>query len=304
MQPQADQYLWRYIKPERIDSFLKGEIYFSPLFDFDDYHESIEPLHYWTYTFVKRALRYNFDLSKALNELDNSESVMGNMLMWLALYDMEKKFTMLTGITDRKIISAKLFDCCENMSQFIPPHSEYKQLHYSSCWFVGDHVESALMWASYSQPGGIAVRIKFSDFKNAVVKYYDNLFSDPFIISGIEDIFAGLVIYKDYNDGENWLKDINAGVPRPFFKQHFYKQENEFRIVIKRLEGYSNTDFKRLHNIISEETHCDIILHPASLPSDLFNMKSKMANSRTRRLSLSEMDFNRPSNFSVKDDPF
>lgn len=291
-QPTEDQYLWRYIKADRIQSFLDGEIYFSPLHDFDDFYESIEPLHYFIHSFAKRALHLKFDLSKQLNELPDSESVLGNMLMWVALYDIEKKISMITGITDEKELTKKIMEYGENMSQFIKPHLEFHRQHYSSCWFVGDCFESALMWTAYSKPGGVAVRIKFSDFKTSIQKYFENQFADPFLSTGIQEIFAGLITYKDYNDATEWFKDIKAGIPRPFFKQHFYRQENEFRILIKRQDNFSDSDFNRLHQIV-DGIQTDIILHPTATPDDLQKMKSKVADKKHLRIRLSDMDFNR-----------
>lgn len=49
LQPNDEEYLWRFIKPEYVNSFLEGELYFAQLFEFDDYYESITPIYHLFY---------------------------------------------------------------------------------------------------------------------------------------------------------------------------------------------------------------------------------------------------------------
>jgi len=53
-QPRDHDFLWKFIKPKHIDSFLAGELYFSQLIEFDDYYEAITPLHHLIISFSSR----------------------------------------------------------------------------------------------------------------------------------------------------------------------------------------------------------------------------------------------------------
>jgi hypothetical protein len=288
-QPNDDQYLWRYIKPERIQSFIDGDLYFSPLTAFDDFYESITPLHYYLISFLKRSVSKKFDLSKHISELSDIESFAGQVFMWLNIHDIQKKLTRITGITDEKKLKDTLFNYCENLGQFLKPHTENQEKHCASCWFVGDHVESALMWACYSQPGGIAVNIRFADFKNMVQKSFSDL-NVNLSSFGIKDTYSGLIEYKDYNYHEDWLNSIDSGVPLPFFKQHFFKQENEYRLVLHRESSNSNQNSKNLIKVIDDISKFHIILHPTSNHLDLDRLKKRIINKNLIRIDLSEMD--------------
>src|SRR4051812_3481354 len=113
-QPNDEQYLWRYIKPERVQSLLDGNIYFATLIDFHDHYEAITPLHYFLHRFLKRSIGLDFDLSRSIKEIESYETVLGTLLMWVGIYDMEKKLSMLTGLTDHDELSKKIMDYCAN----------------------------------------------------------------------------------------------------------------------------------------------------------------------------------------------
>ena len=101
-----------------------------------------------------------------------------------------------------------------------------------SCWFIGDFKESALMWRSYSDEGGIAVRINFGHFKERIKSYFyiKNKY-EPF--EGVQTINAGKVKYSEYYFDKKWISDIQKGTPIGFFKHYSYQQENEYRILIQ-----------------------------------------------------------------------
>src|ERR1043165_3364267 len=98
--PSPKTYLWRYIKPNRIESFLNGDLHFSPLLAFEDLQEAITPRHSYILNFMKSHAAVPFDLKKPLNE-QNKETMVGTILMWMNIYVLEKKFLLTEGITDR-----------------------------------------------------------------------------------------------------------------------------------------------------------------------------------------------------------
>ncbi|MBT1702298.1 hypothetical protein [Chryseosolibacter indicus] len=286
-QPKDEDYLWRYIKPERIRDFLDGNIYFSPLASFDDYYEAISPLHYCVLSFLKRSAPRNFDLSIPISEVPDIETFIGNIFMWMNLYHTNKVLSHLTGVTDEKLLREKLFHYCENPKIFSQPRFEIQSSHCASCWFVGDSVESALMWASYSQPGGIAVRIRYSDFK-AIVQNYFTTNSYSLASQGVTNVYSGLIEYVDFDDQEKWSQLSDTGVPLAFFKQHFYKQENEYRLMIVKKDAQQ--PFNNLIRLIDDITKFTIILHPSSTHLDLLKVKGMIPNPTYVHISLSRME--------------
>jgi hypothetical protein len=259
----------------------------SPLASFEDYYEAITPLHYCVLSFLKRSASRDFDLSIPISEVPNTETFIGNIFMWLNLHHTNKVLSRLTGISNEKLLRDKLFYYCENPKILSAPHFETQNCHYASCWFVGDSVESALMWASYSQPGGIAVRIRYLDFKAIVEKYF-TINRDALNSEGVTNLYSGLIEYIDYNDQKKWSELLATGLPLPFFKQHFYKQENEFRLMLVK----SNTQqhFTNLIKLIDDISKFTIILHPCSTHLDLLKVKGMIPNPTYVHINLSEME--------------
>src|SRR5256885_1908157 len=103
-QPSSKTYLWRYIKPHRIESFLNGELHFAPLISFDDMQEAIKPRDAHIINFMKSHAGVPFDLKRPLNEQD-PDSITGTILMWLNIYSLEKKFIETNEVTDKKEVS-------------------------------------------------------------------------------------------------------------------------------------------------------------------------------------------------------
>ena len=287
-QPNDDDYLWRYIKPQFVDSFLRGDIYFAMLSQFSDSFEGITPTHYFMYQFLSRGLGHKFDFSKPIKELNNDEEKIGTLLMFLGIYDLEKKLSRITGITDKSELSALVKHHVENMNDFVKPQLDFQSKHYSSCWFVGDYIESALMWSAYSEPNGIAIRIKYSDFKDAIETYFEKHTKATI---GIEECQSGLITYADFNDSDDWLAQLEQGRNPVFYKQRFYKEEKEFRFVLKRYESYPFEAFTQKHKIFHENSKFQIILHPSSGPDEMEKIRAKFPEDLKYRIEMSEMSF-------------
>lgn len=287
-EPKEEEYLWRYIKPQYIDSFLNGDIYFAMLSQFNDSFEAIDPTHYFVYQFLNRGLGKQFDFSKPMKEIDSSEEFMGTLLMSIGIYDLEKKLSRITGITERSELSALVQHHVENMNDFVQPQFDFQCKHYASCWFVGDHIESALMWSAYSEPNGIAIRIKYKDFKELTEEYFNEIQKSTL---GIEQCYAGLIDYCDYNDPDDWLAKIENEENPIFFKQQFFKDEREFRFVIKRYEKFPREAFNQKHKMFKDNSKFNIILHPASGPDEITKFQSKLTENLRFRVSMSEMSF-------------
>lgn len=289
-EPKDDDYLWRYIKPQYIESFLNGDLYFAMLSQFKDSFEAIEPTHYFVYQFLNRGLGRQFDFSKPIKELNSSEEIMGTLFMSMGIYDLEKKLSRITGITERSELSALVQHHVENMNDFVKPQLDFQSKHYASCWFVGDHIESALMWSAYSEPNGIAVCIKYSDFKDAVESYFE---SNKKTTLGIEECCCGLIDYCDYNDPNDWLAKLESGENPVLFKQQFYKDEKEFRFVLKRYDDFPQELFTQKHKIFEDNLKFKIILHPTSGPDEIGKFQSKLKGDLKFRVRMSEMSLYR-----------
>lgn len=287
--PSSKTYLWRYIKPHRIESFLNGELHFAPLISFDDRQEAITPRDAHIINFMKSHAGVPFDLKKPLNEQDK-DSITGTMLMWQNIYLLEKKFLLTNEVTDRNEVSKILYHYIDNQKEILKKQTEIQLKYYASCWFASGLDESSLMWTSYSEPGGIAVRMKYSDFRANLKKYFKTI---DLKTSGIKEIKYGLLNYINQDvDYVKWSELIKKGVPLPFFKQHHFKQEKEFRIVLEKEDGVAMKDFRYIYDFFSNFIEYDIILHPASGPEELEYIKSRVSPDKKTRVNLSNMSFN------------
>ncbi len=285
-EPNGEEYLWRYIKPQYVDSFLNGDIYFAMLNQFNDNFEAIDPVHYFIYHFLNYGIGKQFDFSKRITEIETSEELRDRLLMSISIYDLEKKISRITGITKKSELEELIKFHIKNINDLAQSQFDFQYKHYASCWFVGDHIESALMWSSYSEPNGIAVRIKYKDFKKITETYFKETQEKIF---GIEKCYAGLITYCDYNDPNDWLAKIENGGNLIFFKQQFYKDEREYRFVLKRYDGLPREMFNQKHQIFKDISKFDVLLHPASLPDEITRIQAKLPGSLKCRVSMSEM---------------
>lgn len=289
-QPNENEYLWRYLKPERIESLLKGEVYFSSLLDFQDQHEAITPLHAALFKFLSYNANKKFDLQTPLGEQD-VETTVGTFMMWLALYDLEKKLATLGLVEKTEQVPEILQHYLGQPTLLHKPHIDTLTSFYSSCWFVGNYDESSLMWSSYSKPGGVAVRIGISDFKKQLVEYFE---SRALVSEGIKKVFCGLIDYVDHDaDFEEWNNKIKNGVPLAFFKQHHFKEEREFRILLERKTSKQDVNFKRIHPIFGNLKNYEIILHPSSRQNEFAALKEIIPIDKGIKLNFSRLRFNK-----------
>ena len=287
--PTSKTYLWRYIKPNRIESFLNGDLHFSALLAFDDQQEAITPRHSFILNFMKSHAAVPFDLKTPFNQQDK-DTMVGTMLMWLNIYVLEKKFLLTEGITDRNEVSKILYHFIDNQKEIINEHTETQLKHYATCWFASGLDESSLMWTSYSEPGGIAVRIPYTEFRNNLKHYFNSI---DLKASGIKNIKYGLMHYIDQEvDYVKWADLIKKGVPLPFFKQHYFKQEREFRVMLEREDNFPQKDFRTTHKVFSSLTNYNIILHPVSGMDELEYIKSRIPSDMSIKVKLSNMSFN------------
>jgi hypothetical protein len=102
---------------------------------------------------------------------------------------------------------------------------------YASCWHECDS-ESMLMWRTYSDKNGIAIRTTFGDLKQSIV-------SD-------KSIFANRVQYLNYDDGGDLLDDTNL-FSRISSRPNYLSYEKEVRLAfLNPFETNKAVDFSNL----------------------------------------------------------
>lgn len=277
-QPANNQILWRYIKEERIDDFLNGDFYFSKLTQFDDYYEGIKPLHLILLNYIKRVDPWNYELDESIQRLAENDNY-GNRIRlytdnFLAEYEDKLLFSnlaQLLGEEDQEKLKTILNEKISSFSSILDSHREDQQKTLVSCWFLGDAIESALMWNSYSEQGGIAVYIPFEHFKRYCSTFFE-LSSKYNVLNNITKVTAGLVKYHHYYLTNEWLEEIKKGIPLAFFKHISYKNENEYRIIMET----DDINAEQKHGLFPLIDHFQIILHPSATNKDMEEMRKRV----------------------------
>ena len=100
---------------------------------------------------------------------------------------------------------------------------ELTRLTKISCWHMRSH-ESSLMWGKYAENGkGVLITSTIRKLKSALGEYKITSAYQP------ENIYMGVVKYINYS--EQQMEDSSC-LGRFFYKRHYFKDENEFRIAI------------------------------------------------------------------------
>jgi len=262
------------------------------LYDFDDYYEGITPLYYFTFNFLRRT--HNLKISKKNQYLKTLSDWLNNSRISFEIAHLRNQIKRITHVVDTDIIDEIFNDSKERLEQYHKEHIEYQKCIYCNSWFIGDLEESALMWKSYSEEGGIAVRTSFIKFRKMIESYFQakNKF-DPF--QGVISVKAGKVKYRKYYLDNDWISDIQNGTPLGFFKHFSYQQEKEYRVLIETETLDVPNNFSPLLNpFYPLFNKFEIVLHPSSTWNDFEYLKNKFEYPRQLRASFSEL-FNIPN---------
>lgn len=211
-----DDYLWKYIDIHKfLFLIINRSLYLTRLDKFEDKREGISPIH----------LLYK----NKKKEFDKHE-----------MFDSIREFMTVDTMANEM---NKIEDALKNIQRF----------NFASCWVIGKkQTESVAMWNLYSDPKSIAIRIKYSDFKN-------NLLENGYRTDGVEkELICSSVNYIDFQDSSK-ISELKFNLTDSvFLKDISFKHENEFRIVAKetprkiphiQYKTYiSNCHIENLHN--------------------------------------------------------
>ena len=143
-----------------------------------------------------------------------------------------------------------------NRDSIVRAAQNFRENTLISCWHFND-AESVAMWKIYSQLGnGIVISTSFSDFKDAFEE-------------AEEDVYAGKVIYVDYNEhvfyqGE---KDFPTGLNVFMYfihKRSIYRGEQEYRAVISTLNSTGLNTTGKFIKVSLPKLVRDVVLSPES----------------------------------------
>lgn len=187
---EEDAYLWRYIDLQKFLSFIFSKSLYLARFDkFEDNKEGITLKHLY---FLKQK-----------KEIENNP-----------IFDKIKSYISLEVSGDK-------------MNKIDEELKEIQEFNFANCWVLGNfNSESVAMWNLYSQPNSLAIKIKYSDFKENLIKYGVNYYDES------TQIICSPITYIDFqNPSHSTIKNIiNNSV---FIKDKSFEHEKEFRIVAR-----------------------------------------------------------------------
>lgn len=223
-----DDYIWKYLDLHKFLSLIISKsIHLTRLDKFEDKREGISPIH----------LLYQ-NRKKALDNLPVFDDI-------------------------RNYMSIDTFG--REMNKIQDELKVIQRFNFASCWVVGDkQTESVAMWNLYSDSKSLAIRIKYSDFKKAILE-------NGFRTIGLDkEIICSPVVYYNFQDDSNNSNYLYNLMDSVFLKDISFKHENEFRIIAREAEreipqinykpNISRNKIEKLHNSIYENTGTKIIL--------------------------------------------
>ncbi|MGB1269627.1 MAG: hypothetical protein ACPG45_07795 [Flavobacteriaceae bacterium] len=208
-------YLWRYIDTHKFLSFiLNKSLFFTRLDKFEDQKEGTRISHLFYQNCIK-ALENDPEINKMVGGV--SVEVNGGMMNKI----------------DEKI-------------------NQIQKSNFANCWFMAnDYSESVAMWNLYSSPNSVAIKIKYSDFKNII--------SEKGLLSYYEDIevVCSPIKYVDF------ISPKIKGTKLPdsiFIKDISFQHEKEFRIILKKeFKKIPPIDYHpSIHRKKSEKNHAGL----------------------------------------------
>ncbi|WMJ72486.1 hypothetical protein RCC89_04825 [Cytophagaceae bacterium ABcell3] len=135
--------------------------------------------------------------------------------------------------------------------------------YFVSCWHQNAH-ESPLMWSIYSNPEGIAVRIKYKDMKRLFSNAYINWTNPEDFHLSVEKI-RYINVHELIHLPDEEIQRLNKVC---LFKEIGYKYEHEVRIVAKSHEElfYNGQEITSI-DILLKDTRFECltgVFHPKS----------------------------------------
>lgn len=204
-----DTYLWRYMDIQKFISFISTEsIYLTRLDNFEDSLEGISTTH----LLVKHFQNYLTE-HPVFDEIKNHHSL-----------------TILP----------------RHMHQIKIELEGIQQSHFANCWVMGDSTEeSVAMWNLYSSPDSLAIRIKYSAFKEMIQK-------QPTDYNSKRELILGPVKYLNFRNAAQIANVAENLETSPFLKDNSFYHENEFRLIVSDPGDKPQFYFK--HPAYEEET--------------------------------------------------
>ena len=205
-------YLWRYIDTHKFLSFiLNKSLFFTRLDKFEDQKEGIKISHLFYQNLRKT-------------------------------YEKDPELIKMTGGISVEIMGDKMNEIDEQINQI-------QKSNFANCWFMAnDYSESVAMWNLYSNPNSLAIKIKYSDFKNII--------SEKGLLSYYEDIeiICSPIKYVDFTFPKIEETELLESV---FIKDISFNHEKEFRIILKKeFEKIPPVEYHPLiHRKKSEKSH-------------------------------------------------
>ncbi len=185
----------------------------------------------WKYLDLHKFLSLIISHSFHLTRLDKFEDKREGIFPFHLLYQIHKKELDHHPMFDNIRSFMTVDTLGSEMNKIQDELNKIQRFNFASCWVIGSkQTESAAMWNLYSDPKSLAIRIKYSDFKN-------NILQNGYKTTGIEkELICSPVKYLNFQDKNNISEYTNNLLDSVFLKDISFKHENEFRIIAREKE--------------------------------------------------------------------
>lgn len=231
-QPDQHDFLWKYMNIHKFLSFMIGrKIFYSRLDQLEDAYEGINQKHLTQLLFHER------------NASD--------------------------GILD---VSHPAYERFFPRTQLRKMEAEFKskqKLNFVTCWIAGSR-ESAGMWNLYSEPGSVAIKIRYQDLK----KYLESKTYQLESKQVVKEILYGKVTYRDFRDNSQLSSKSFLVKNTAFRKDISFSHENEFRVALTC--DTVKDDVRGIFQTIGsfEDFPIEIVMHPKSAQWHVANVSA------------------------------
>jgi len=241
--------------------------------------KKIQEKYLWKYIDLHKFLSFLFTKSLYLTRLDKFEDKREGTTMYHLINKMIKRDLDKHSIFNNAREYATIDSLGSTMNRIEDELKLIQRFNFANCWVIGGkNIESTAMWNLYSKPNSIAIRIKYSDFKD---KFSNETFEN---FGNIDELICSPVNYLDFQNEKSIFK--NKAVDPVLIKDISFEHEKEFRIVLKEKhrkippinykEHISRKHIEKVHNSIYdypghqiklrefESYNFEIIHHPKS----------------------------------------
>lgn len=210
-EPHHTTQIWRYRSLDRFEWIIdNSQLYFARADKMEDAYEGTLPDENFSEDYRERMAER---ARESMREKWQNVDIDATKEMLEAHYDEEFEREEIESM-----FSERTLDEATELVRDEPAAGSQngKESHFLNCWHI-NNTESNLMWGTYSDEKGIAIKSRLQNLKSALDEHKEH------------DIFIGEVTYLDYS--RQAIPEGNALYPY-IHKREQFKEESELRAII------------------------------------------------------------------------